>query len=135
MAAIRSRDTTPELAVRKTLHAEGFRYRLHSKRLPGKPDIVLPRYRAVVFVHGCFWHHHGCANSVWPKTRREFWRTKIGGNIARDLRNAKALNAQGWRVLVVWECDIRAGRSLSRTIAAIRGRVIGNATRQRPPSN
>lgn len=112
MAAIRGTNTSPEVKVRKALHAAGFRFRLHSYTLPGKPDIVLPRYRAVVFVHGCFWHHHGCANSAWPKTRAEFWREKILGNKSRDRRNNRALQKAGWKVLTIWECDVRAAATL-----------------------
>jgi DNA mismatch endonuclease (patch repair protein) len=107
MAAIRGKDTKPELVVRRALHAAGFRYRLHGKKLPGRPDVVLSSRRAVVFVHGCFWHHHGCANSVWPKVRELFWRTKINGNMERDRRNQRELRAQGWNVFVVWECEVR----------------------------
>src|SRR5688572_28181844 len=93
MAAIKGRNTRPEMVIRKFLHREGFRYRLHRKDLPGKPDLVLPRLGAVVLVHGCFWHHHGCRNSVWPKTRAGFWRAKILGNQRRDSRQEKALAA------------------------------------------
>lgn len=113
MAAIRGTNTSPEIKVRKALHAAGFRFRLHSYILPGKPDIVLPRYRAVIFVHGCFWHHHGCSNSVWPKTRAEFWRAKISGNKRRDRRNERALQSDGWKVFTLWECDVRAAGGLS----------------------
>jgi DNA mismatch endonuclease (patch repair protein) len=112
MAAIGPKDTEPELIVRRFLHLQGFRFRLHRKDLPGRPDIVLPRYRSVVMVHGCFWHHHGCKNSVWPKTRREFWRAKIGATVKRDRRNARELAALGWRVIVVWECCTRPRAAL-----------------------
>lgn len=106
MAAIRGKDTKPELVVRRALHAAGLRYRLHQRELPGSPDIVLTRHRAVVFVHGCFWHHHGCSKSVWPKTRAEFWRRKITANRDRDVRVQYFLKTAGWRVFVVWECEI-----------------------------
>lgn len=106
MSGIRGKDTRPEMVVRQYLHRHGFRYRLHDRQLPGHPDIVLPKYKTVVFVHGCFWHKHDCQNFVWPKTRKEFWAEKIMGNVARDLHNEKKLLDQGWRVLVVWECSV-----------------------------
>ena len=105
MAAIKSRDTTPELAVRRALHAAGLRFRLHRRDLPGRPDIVLPRYRSAVFVHGCFWHRHSCRFFVWPKTRAVFWREKILGNERRDKCAQSSLRKAGWRVIVVWECQ------------------------------
>lgn len=106
MSGIRGKDTKPEMIVRQYLHRHGFRYRLHDRRLPGHPDLVLPKYNTVVFVHGCFWHKHDCPRFVWPKTRREFWAEKIKGNVARDRRNEKLLQEQGWKVLTVWECDV-----------------------------
>lgn len=107
MSGIRGRDTRPEMQVRKGLHATGFRYRLHDRNLPGKPDIVLPKYRAVIFVHGCFWHGHGCRLFRWPKTREEFWREKIGRNVANDRRHLEQLAALGWRTGIIWECSTR----------------------------
>lgn len=108
MASIRGKDTQPELIVRKFLHTRGFRYRLHKKELPGRPDLVLPRWRAIIFVHGCFWHGHtGCRYFRLPATRAEFWREKIRGNIERDARASAALGVTGWRVAVVWECALR----------------------------
>jgi DNA mismatch endonuclease, patch repair protein len=107
MRAIKSANTRPEILVRKALHAAGFRFRLHSKNLPGKPDIVLPKYRTVIFVHGCFWHGHDCKYFKAPKTRTEFWLNKIAKNKRRDKINADKLIELGWRVLVVWECDTR----------------------------
>ena len=107
MAGIRGTNTKPELILRRGLHARGFRFRLHSRRLPGKPDIVLPKHRAVIFVHGCFWHGHECSLFRWPKTREAFWRDKIGGNCARDRMAEAELLASGWRVLKVWECALR----------------------------
>lgn len=107
MAAVRSRDTSPELAVRKALHARGFRYRTNVRELPGKPDIVLPRYRAAIFVHGCFWHAHDCKLFRLPATRREFWRDKLERNRERDRIAGNSLNEAGWRFLTVWECAIR----------------------------
>lgn len=107
MAAIRSRDTKPEIALRRALHLRGFRFRLHDRQLPGSPDIVLPRYRSVFLVNGCFWHRHGCSNSRLPSTRAEFWQSKLDANVARDLRNQRELTRLGWRVAVVWECEVR----------------------------
>ena len=112
MAAIRGADTKPELLIRRQLHARGFRYRLHDRKLPGRPDLVFPRYHAVLFVNGCFWHGHDCDLFRWPKTRPEFWRDKIGGNVARDLRNEGALAALGWRVGLVWECAVKGPQRL-----------------------
>lgn len=105
--------------MRRALHAAGLRFRLHRRDLPGRPDIVLPRHNAVVFVQGCFWHHHGCKNSVWPAARSEFWRAKIMGNIRRDRRNLARVRALGWRAFVVWECEIDDAslRKLRRLIA------------------
>lgn len=108
MASIRARDTKPELQVRRYLHARGFRFRLVRKDLPGKPDLVLPRWQVVIFVNGCFWHGHaGCRYATVPMTRTEFWVSKITANAARDARSAGALIALGWRVIVVWECALR----------------------------
>lgn len=107
MQRVRGRDTKPEMLLRRGLHAKGFRYRLHERNLPGRPDLVFPRYGAVVFVHGCFWHGHGCSRFRWPATRREFWERKIEANRARDARAIDALKKAGWRVLVVWECALR----------------------------
>jgi DNA mismatch endonuclease, patch repair protein len=107
MAGIRGANTAPELFVRRALHALGFRYRLGGRGLPGKPDLVFPKYRAVVFIHGCFWHSHGCSYFKWPKTNPEFWREKLQGNVARDKRVAKELKSAGWSVLTIWECDLR----------------------------
>ncbi len=107
MAAVKGKNTKPELAVRRALHARGFRYGLHNKTLPGKPDLYLPKYRAVIFVHGCFWHAHDCPAFSWPKTREAFWREKIGGNAARDAANIAALFDAGLRVAVVWECTMK----------------------------
>lgn len=112
MARIRPRDTAPEIAVRRLAHALGCRFRLHRRDLPGTPDLVFPRLGKIVLVHGCFWHRHpdpGCRNAVLPKTRQEWWRTKLLGNAARDARNMERLSAMGWQVLVLWECEIRSG--------------------------
>jgi DNA mismatch endonuclease, patch repair protein len=107
MAGIKGKDTRPEMLVRKALHAEGFRFRLHAKDLPGKPDIVLPKHEAVIMVHGCFWHGHDCGIFRMPKSNRKFWRTKINGNRRRDALQAAELSVLGWRVLTIWECSIR----------------------------
>ncbi|MDP1709233.1 MAG: DNA mismatch endonuclease Vsr [Gammaproteobacteria bacterium] len=107
MAGIRGRNTKPEILVRSLLHRQGFRFRLHVRDLPGKPDIVLPRYRATIFVHGCFWHGHDCPYFKWPRTRPDFWRKKIRHNRANDHKARQALQAADWRVGIVWECAIR----------------------------
>lgn len=108
MSRIRGKDTKPEMLVRRYLHGRGLRYHLHTRDLPGKPDIVLPRFRTVVFVHGCFWHRHEhCRYFVVPKTRTEFWLTKIGRNVANDEKHRSELQSQGWRVLTVWECELK----------------------------
>lgn len=107
MSGIRARNTKPEVLIRSLLHRRGFRFRLHVRTLPGKPDMVLPRYRAVIFVHGCFWHGHDCSLFKWPGTRPEFWREKINRNQRNDYRARTALITTGWRVGFVWECAIR----------------------------
>lgn len=107
MSGIRGKNTRIEVVVRKALFAMGFRYRLHSKHLPGKPDIVFPRHRAVVLLHGCFWHGHSCSFFKWPATRREFWETKICGTRIRDQEQIASLRSLGWRVAVIWECAVR----------------------------
>ena len=107
MSRIRASDTKPEMILRRGLHARGLRFRLHRRDLPGTPDLVLPRYSAVIFVHGCFWHGHQCALFKWPQTRREFWRAKILANHQRDRTAVARLSESGWRVLTVWECALR----------------------------
>ena len=107
MAAIRGSHTRPEMQVRTALHAAGFRYRLHTKDLPGKPDIVLPRWRAAIFVNGCFWHRHDCHLFRWPATRTEFWKAKIDRNAENDQRSVQALLDSGWRVATIWECALK----------------------------
>jgi DNA mismatch endonuclease (patch repair protein) len=107
MSRIRSKDTTAELAVRSFLHSRGFRFRVHKKGLPGKPDIVLAKYRTVVFVHGCFWHHHHrCADFHVPRSNRRYWKKKLAGNVARDKVHQEELARLGWRVFIVWGCEI-----------------------------
>lgn len=108
MASIRGKDTRPELSLRSALFAVGFRYRLHVRGLPGSPDLVFPKYRAVLFVHGCFWHRHdGCRYTTSPKSNEDFWRLKFEGNVNRDARNVALLREQGWRVAIVWECALK----------------------------
>jgi DNA mismatch endonuclease (patch repair protein) len=108
MSRIRAKDTKPEMMVRKFLHAYGFRYRLHEKKLPGKPDIILPKYKAVIFIHGCFWHgHKDCKYFVVPKTRTEWWLTKINSNIANDAKALKALKKEGLKIITLWECELK----------------------------
>jgi DNA mismatch endonuclease (patch repair protein) len=108
MSQIKGKDTKPEILVRKFLFSKGFRYRLHDKKLPGKPDIVFPKYNSVLFVHGCFWHgHEECKYFVVPKTRTEWWLDKINGNKRKDAKNAEMLKNEGWNVLTVWECELK----------------------------
>jgi DNA mismatch endonuclease (patch repair protein) len=112
MAGIKGKNTKPELFVRKYLHGRGLRYRLHVQELPGKPDLVFPKYKAVVFVHGCFWHQHiGCKYASKPQTRMEFWNHKLSENVKRDSYQIAALEGLGWRVFVVWECELQEGSS------------------------
>ncbi len=108
MSAIKSKNTKPEIKVRKVLHSMGYRFRLHRKDLPGSPDIVLPKYKTVIFVHGCFWHRHeNCKYASTPKTRQEFWEAKFRENINRDKLNQENLSSKGWKIIVVWECEIK----------------------------
>jgi DNA mismatch endonuclease, patch repair protein len=109
MAGIRSRNTRPEIALRSSLHKRGLRFRLHVSNLPGKPDLVLPRFSAAIFVHGCFWHRHAnCRYTSVPSTRTEFWQVKFADNVKRDLKNRTLLLEMGWRVALVWECSLRS---------------------------
>ena len=124
MRGIRSSNTQPELQVRKALHARGFRYRLNARDLPGRPDIVLPKWRTVIFVHGCFWHaHQGCRYFRIPATRTTFWQQKLAGNAARDTQQIEQLLAMGWRVLVVWECALRkkGATTVGKMVAFVEG--------------
>lgn len=107
MSHIRSKDNKPEEKVRKFLFSQGFRYRKNVRSLPGCPDIVLPKYRTVIFVNGCFWHKHDCPRFVWPSSNQEYWKPKILGNVARDERNAELLREAGWKVIIVWECELK----------------------------
>lgn len=118
MSKIRSKDTKPELFVRKSLHALGYRYRLHVKYLPGKPDIVLQRYKTVIFVHGCFWHQHpDCNKATLPKTNQESWKHKLNLNVERDKITSQDLKADGWRIITLWECEIE--KDLPRIISQV----------------
>lgn len=124
MSRIRSTNTKPEEIVRKYLFSKGFRYRKNDKRYPGKPDIVLPKYQTVIFVNGCFWHMHGCSRSRLPKSNQEYWRPKIERNIERDADAKKKLEAEGWKVIVIWECELKkkiANERLSRLCEQIKG--------------
>jgi DNA mismatch endonuclease (patch repair protein) len=127
MASVPQRDTKPETSLRKALHAMGLRYRLHDRHLAGRPDLTFPKYRAAVFVHGCYWHAHGCRYSTTPATRREFWETKFADNRRRDARAIASLRESGWRVLVVWECAMRpkGPEALARTATAVRQWLLG----------
>ncbi len=108
MSAIKSKNTKPEIVVRKILHSMGYRFRLHGKDLPGSPDIILPKYKTVIFVHGCFWHRHeNCKYASTPKTRTKFWESKFGSNIKRDKINQKNLIKLGWKIIIVWECELK----------------------------
>ena len=110
MAGIQGKNTRPELFLRKALHAMGFRYRLGGGGLPGKPDIIFPKRRVVIFVHGCFWHMHKCKYFKWPATNPQFWREKLDGNVQRDRRVAIELQSKGWTVVTVWECELRESK-------------------------
>jgi DNA mismatch endonuclease, patch repair protein len=119
MSRIKGKDTKPEMLVRKFLHAQGFRYKLHDKTLPGKPDIVLPKYKTVIFIHGCFWHgHENCKYFVVPKTRTEWWTEKIQKNTANDEKAMTLLKNTGWKIITLWECNLKPGK-LEKTLAAL----------------
>ena len=127
MSAIRGKDTKPELALRMALHARGFRYRLHRQELPGRPDLVFPKHRAVCFIHGCFWHRHkGCRYATTPKTNANFWEAKLATTVRRDQRNHTRLLEAGWRVAVVWECSLR-GENLQGTASQIADWLVSNS--------
>jgi len=127
MSGIKAKDTKPELIIRKGLHARGFRYRLHDKRLPGKPDLVFPKFKAVIFVHGCFWHGHDCHLFKWPSSRSEFWRNKITRNREKDSSVAEELHNSGWRILVIWECAIKGKTrmKLDKILSRVSGWLLG----------
>ena len=117
MSRVRSKDTTPELRVRQMAHRVGLRFRLHRRELPGKPDLVFPRLRTVIFVHGCFWHRHpGCSKASTPKSRTEFWNSKFVQNERRDVENKKLLKRLGWQVITIWECETKTDQALKRAL-------------------
>lgn len=117
MSSVKSKDTKPEIVVRKLLHSMGYRFRLHREDLPGTPDIVLPKYKKVIFVHGCFWHgHEGCPRAKLPKTNMEFWGVKITKNMTRDAEAMKILSRTGWKSLVIWTCEIKDLEQLTKKI-------------------
>ncbi|BAK67355.1 very short patch repair endonuclease [Sphingobium sp. SYK-6] len=121
MSRVRGKSTMPEMAVRRMAHAMGMRFRLHRRDLPGRPDLVFPRYRTVLFVHGCFWHRHaGCRKATSPKSRTEYWQAKFEGNVARDERNETQLIRMGWRVLTIWECDTKDSELLREKLESVR---------------
>jgi DNA mismatch endonuclease (patch repair protein) len=125
MSRIRNRDTRPELTLRSMLHHAGFRFRLHDRSLPGTPDIVMKKHRAVILVHGCYWHRHeGCRNATTPSSRTDFWQDKFAATVARDERNIEALKELGWKPIVVWECDLK--KRPEQVMAEIR-RKLGEA--------
>lgn len=122
MAGIRGKDSKPELLIRTALHARGFRYKLHDRTLPGKPDMSFPKYNAVILIHGCFWHHHDCELFRWPRNNAEFWQKKITANVTRDKKQRLALSQEGLRVLTVWECAIR--RKKERNSGVVIDRIV-----------
>lgn len=125
MSKVKGVDTKPELVIRKALFAKGFRYRLHVKGLPGKPDMVFPKYKAVIFVNGCFWHYHDCSLFKMPETRKDWWRQKLGRNKERDFVNIEELMESGWRVLIIWECSFRKTKKIDyNKIAFIEDKII-----------
>ncbi len=128
MSQIKGKNTKPEELVRRYLFSRGFRYRKNVSTLPGKPDIVLPKYKTCIFVNGCFWHkHEGCKYFVWPKNNAEFWKKKIIGNVDRDLRQQNELQLLGWKVVVIWECELRKDR-FNETMASVEGKIRNNVT-------
>ena len=123
MSQIKGKDTKPEELVRKYLFSKGFRYRKNDKKLPGRPDIVLPKYKTVIFVNGCFWHkHEGCKYFVWPKNNADFWKQKIIGNVRRDEKNYQRLLQMGWKIITVWECELKPDKQ-DDSLAKIAGQI------------
>jgi DNA mismatch endonuclease, patch repair protein len=124
MSRIKGKNTKPEMLVRRFLHAHGFRYRLHVKDFPGKPDVVLPKYKTVIFVHGCFWHGHShCKYFVVPKTKTEWWLNKINSNRSNDENAVKLLKKDNWKIITIWECDLKANK-LQQTLANLPGKIL-----------
>lgn len=126
MSAIKGKNTKPEVIVRKYLFSQGLRYRKNVSKLPGKPDIVLTKYKTVVFINGCFWHLHNCKYFVWPKQNADFWKEKILGNVERDKKNYNSLIAEGWQVLIVWECQLKQSRE--ETLTTLLKDIKSNST-------
>lgn len=125
MSKIRGKETKPEIIVRKFLFSKGFRYRINDARYPGKPDIVLPKYHTVIFVHGCFWHgHENCKASKLPQTNSDFWEEKIGRNVERDRDNIEALKSMGWKVIVVWDCEIKAKKNREERLKSLVDEIV-----------
>lgn len=115
MSKIKGKATKPEILVRKYLFSKGFRYRVNDRRYPGNPDIVLPKYKVVIFVNGCFWHvHEGCKYFVWPENNKSFWKTKLSSNVERDRKNYEKLVSAGWKVIIIWECELQKGKGETR---------------------
>lgn len=129
MSRIKGKDTKPEMLVRKYLFSRGFRYRIHDKKLPGKPDIILPKYKTIIFVHGCFWHsHEGCRYFVVPKTRTEWWINKLNLNKKKDNQNIESLESEGWNILTVWECELKS-KTKKETLSRIEQELWKNLER------
>jgi DNA mismatch endonuclease (patch repair protein) len=128
MSGIRNKNTKPEIIIRKELFSNGFRYRLHNGKLPGKPDMVFKKHSAVVFIHGCFWHGHGCRYFVWPKSNTEFWREKINGNKKNDKKVIKKLSELGYRICIIWECVTRDPLLFPKAMKKITAWLPGNKT-------
>ncbi len=127
MSRISGKETKPEILVRKFLFAQGFRYRKNDKRLPGKPDIVLPKYKTLIFVHGCFWHgHRNCKKSALPQINHEFWKDKIQKNIERDKSKQKELKKLGWKIITIWQCQIKSRESVEKTLKQTVKKIISN---------
>ncbi len=125
MSRIRGRDTGPEITLRSLLHRAGYRFRLYNRKLPGRPDIVLAKYRTAILVHGCFWHRHeGCSNATKPSTRRYFWQEKFDGNVARDRANEERMSARWWSVIVLWECELK--KNADAVVASISRSLRGD---------
>ena len=129
MAAIHGKDTKPEMVVRRWLWGHGYRYRLNHKRLPGKPDIVMRKYRTCIFVNGCFWHKHDCPRFVWPSSNQEYWKPKILRNVERDKNNCRELSSMGWNVITIWECELK-----KKVFEGTMERVILQITSGKQPS-
>ena len=130
MSKISGKETKPEIQVRKFLFANGFRYRKNDKRYPGKPDIVLPKYKTAIFIHGCFWHGHDCPAGKLPETRKDFWENKINGNVERDKRNKEELEKLGWRVITIWQCELKNKGIREKTLNELLNTLHNNGYKQ-----